>query len=126
MAYKKGHKTWNKGKKGIRFNTGRIHFKKGQHPSFFTEFKKGEPQPKGNKHSEWKGDKVGYSGLHHWIIRWKGQPNTCEKCGKTGLTGKKIHWANIDHKYRRVLDDYIRLCISCHQLYDFEKGFRKL
>jgi len=66
----------------------------------------------------WKGDMVGYSGVHAWVRQWKGQPSTCEKCGKEGLSGRKIGWANIDHKYRRVLDDYIRLCTPCHRQYD--------
>jgi len=125
MAFQKGHKV-NLGKKHSlkrRRKSSLAH--KGQHSSPNTEFKKGMLQLKDKDNLNWKGDKVGYNGLHHWIIRWKGQPTTCEKCGKSGLSGKKIHWANIDHKYRRVLDDYIRLCISCHQLYDFKMGFRK-
>jgi hypothetical protein len=70
------------------------------------------------KHPFWQGDKVNYRNLHTWVVRWKGQPKICEKCGKSGLSGKMIHWANIDHKYRRVLDDFIRLCAKCHKQYD--------
>lgn len=70
------------------------------------------------KNPFWKGDRVGYVGLHLWVQKWKGKPETCEKCGREGLTGRQIGWANIDHKYRRVLDDYIRLCRKCHKNYD--------
>lgn len=72
----------------------------------------------------WKGNKVGYVGVHVWVVRYKGRPNICSKCGVTKLNARAMHWANIDHKYRRVLDDYIRLCVKCHYEYDLEKGLR--
>lgn len=72
----------------------------------------------GEKSPVWKGNKVGYHALHGWVKRWKGEPNLCEKCGTT--TSRMYHWANIDHQYRRVLDDYIRLCVPCHKVYDRE------
>lgn len=75
-----------------------------------------------SKNWNWRGDKVKYSSLHQWVLKYKGNIKLCQKCGIT--TAKKYEWANIDHKYRRVLDDYIRLCCSCHRLFD-NKG-RKL
>jgi hypothetical protein len=84
--------------------------------------RKGKNAGKNNK--EWKGEDASYVAFHQWVVQWKGRPDTCEKCGKSGLTGHKIHWANIDHKYRRVLDDYIRLCAGCHYEYDQENDLR--
>ena len=49
----------------------------------------------------------------------------CEMCGKSGLKGRQIQWANIDHKYRRVLDDYIHMCAKCHGEYDRIHNLRK-
>jgi len=52
---------------------------------------------------------------------WKGKAKFCENCGKIGeKVGDRwnIDWANIDHKYRRVLEDYIGLCKKCHRKYD--------
>lgn len=72
----------------------------------------------GKDNLEWKGEKAGYVPKHLWIQRQKGKPTKCEHCGKDGLTGRKIHWANIDHKYRRILSDWIRLCAKCHKKYD--------
>lgn len=66
----------------------------------------------------WKGDDVGYWGLHHWVIRNLGQPDICDHCGKSGLKGKAIHWANKSHKYKRDLSDWLRLCVRCHKIYD--------
>lgn len=65
----------------------------------------------------WKGDDVGYWGVHKWIEKQKGKPRVCEHCGATRKE-KRFHWANIDHKYRRNLDDYISLCVPCHKKYD--------
>jgi len=79
----------------------------------------------GEKSCFWKGDDVSYAGIHQWVKKWKGSPDTCEKCGRSGLTGRQIDWANIDHQYRRVLDDYIRMCRKCHGIYDKEHGLRK-
>lgn len=80
---------------------------------------------KWKKHPAWKGKNASYYAIHIWVNRWKGTPNTCEQCGKTGLKRQQIHWANIDHKYRRVLDDYIRLCAKCHGEFDKSDGKRK-
>ena len=72
----------------------------------------------GMKHHNWKGDKVGYVGLHSWVVKHFGKPDTCEHCGTAGLSGRKINWANKSHKYLRDLSDWLRLCVSCHKKYD--------
>lgn len=68
-------------------------------------------------HPHWKGEKVGYFALHTWVQRHKGKARECQNCGKVGKS-KAIQWANKDHKYRRVLEDYISLCVQCHEDYD--------
>jgi len=144
-------------------NTG--WFKKGQHNSPNTEFKKGtsirlgikhteEAKEKikaararqipiwtGRKHSEkslqkmsnslkglnkgienskWKGENVGYRGLHTWIQRTLGTPEQCTHCPKIA-TGHSMHWANRSGEYRRDISDWIRLCAKCHGIYDSNK-----
>ena len=89
-------------------------FKKGHKPS------PNRILPKGIKHHNWKGKNVGYRGLHYWIRRIKGNPIKCENCGYVSKKPKDMHWANIDHKYRRNPDDYIALCRKCHKLYDLK------
>jgi len=64
----------------------------------------------------WKGDNVGYSALHRWIRRHKGTPSFCEGCGSE--KEKRYEWASISHNAKRDLDDYIRLCSSCHHKFD--------
>lgn len=75
-----------------------------------------ERQEKNSIH--WKGNNVGYGGLHYWVYKWLGKPDTCEHCGKIGLSGKQIHWANKSGNYLRDKNDWIRLCVSCHKKYD--------
>lgn len=72
-------------------------------------------------HYKWKGNDVGYGGLHRWVKKWLGKPCTCEFCGKTGLKGRQIHWANKSQEYKRDLNDWLRLCVSCHKSYDSRK-----
>ena len=60
---------------------------------------------------------AGYRAVHLWVQKWKGIPKKCESCGTE--KAKKYEWANIDHKYCRVLEDYIRMCTSCHRKYDY-------
>lgn len=101
----KGSTPWNKGKKmtdSCREANRNGHLGK----------KTGKDNP------NWKDDKVGYHALHDWVERYLGKPDTCEYCGKSGLSGKNIHWANKSHKYKRKLNDWIRLCVNCHLKYD--------
>lgn len=86
-----------------------------------TQYKKGHLPTyleKGEKHCGWKGDRVTYWGLHKWVMRNFGQPDTCENCKTSGLKARQIHWANLSHLYKRNRDDWARLCQSCHRLYD--------
>ena len=102
--FKKGLVPWNKDMKGI-------------HLSPSSEFKKGENI--GNKNNQWKGDKVGYFALHHWIRRHKGMPKFCMWCGNQ----KNIEWANLDHKYERNLISWSPMCRKCHINYDRQTGW---
>ena len=106
--FKKGHK------EGERFKKGHAPWNKGLR-SFV----------RGARNGMWKGDGVGYIPLHLWVGRELGKSGTCEHCDKSGLSGAKIHWANKDHKYRRNLKDWLRLCSSCHKIYDLENGLSK-
>lgn len=112
---------WNKGKTGVYSIESRLRMGaklKGRHRSINTEFKKGENV--GSKHRSWKGDKAEYTSIHSWVSRWKGRPKKCEKCGTTDK--KRYEWANISGEYKRDLNDYIRLCKSCHTKLDINRS----
>ena len=111
---------------------------KGQHLSPATEFKLTKGKPRcldcgkelynynaiycklhaqfGERGSSWKGDNVGYGALHHWVKKNLGEPLICWYCNTS--TAKKYHWANRSGEYKRDLNDWFRLCVSCHHFYD--------
>lgn len=92
-----GKTPWNKGLQGI-------------HLSPESEWKTGEQREEENY--KWKGDKVGYWGIHSFIERKLGKPKKCEICG---ITIGRFHWHNINGKYRRDFADWRRLCPKCHK-----------
>lgn len=73
----------------------------------------------GKDHPHYK-EKLQYHYLHTWIRKIKGPAKKCKDCGST----KRVNWSNKDHKYRRVLADYVERCERCHVKYDKEKGLR--
>jgi len=108
--FKKGYTPWNKGKKGYT-NAG----------SFVSR------DTEGTKNNKWKGDKVGYFGLHTWVHRKLGRPTSCTHCGSKGKKNGRnwsIHWANKSQEYLRDIEDWIPLCISCHIKYDMTQEWK--
>jgi len=71
---------------------------------------------RGEKNPFWKGDSVGYYGVHRWIETIFGKPKFCEKCKST--KEKWYDWANISGEYKRDKNDWMRLCRKCHMLED--------
>lgn len=63
----------------------------------------------------WKGDEATYQAKHHWIEKQQGKPNKCQHCG---ITTGIIEWANIGHKYKRDIKDWVRLCRKHHRQMD--------
>jgi len=80
-----------------------------------TAFVKGENL--NEKHPLWKGEDAHIKAKHSWVKRHKGKAQQCSVCEKTNEY-HTIDWANIDHNYRRVLEDYVPMCRSCHRHYD--------
>ncbi len=134
--FKKGHTSPNKGHKGIHLSP-KTEFKKGA-PNWWKGKKRGPLSEERKKqiseslkggtreniktwhnegHPRWKGEDAGYVSKHMWVRKHKGKPLVCEHCGVT-REEKRLSWANKDHKYRRVLSDYIPLCYPCHKKYD--------
>ena len=115
MAFEIGNKLRQGLKPTNAFNNERIPWNKGIKTGIVPPnvFKVG--QFADEKHPQWKGDNVGYFGIHKWIERKLGKPNKCEFCGKVKGV---FQWASKSREYTRKLDDWIRLCVSCHHKYD--------
>ena len=101
--------------RGKKFQKGYIPWNKGM------KF----PQWSQEGHPNWKGKSIKYDGLHRWVYLKLGKPDTCKHCGKNGLKGIQIQWANKSGRYLRELKDWIRLCAGCHKKYDVLKRKKK-
>jgi hypothetical protein len=115
-----GKAPWNKGTKGV-MKPNITSFKKGHKTR--NPFK--SEQVSGPNNVKWKGDKVGYDGLHDWISYHYGKPHYCEFCERTELPHRSYNWANKTGKYTRDRDDWMRLCVSCHKKYDIKNKISK-
>ena len=69
----------------------------------------------GEHSSSWKGDEVGYFGLHARIKKILKKPLKCNFCGRI----KPLDLANKSHEYKFELDDWVWLCRKCHVKYDW-------
>ena len=133
---------WNKGLKGKQTaNAGS--FKKGEHRNKATEFKKGLiPWNKGIPRNEetkqkiretkairkylytprtgelnpmWKKDRdIGYTQKHRIMRKAFVNIKECQNCGSID----DLEIANISGKYLLNINDWKKLCISCHKKYD--------
>jgi len=67
------------------------------------------------------GDTVGIGAVHARLRTERGTPSVCKHCGTT--TARRYDWAftGDDHQnggFSLDLNDYIRLCRSCHLRFD--------
>ncbi len=74
----------------------------------------------GESNGSWKGDNIGYSGLHGWIRKILGKANNCEECLTT--KARRYEWANINGEYKREPSDWKQLCRKCHIAFDKREG----
>lgn len=109
-SFKRGLIPWNKGTEGVCKPNG-TSFKKVEHKSIKTEFTSETTSNANN--NKWRGDDVGYYGLHQWIARRLGKANHC--CFCDGIKAKKYYWHNISLEYKRDIDDWQSICPSCHK-----------
>lgn len=68
----------------------------------------------GINNKRWKGDNVGYVGLHTWVKNHKPRVELCQICN----IKKSEELANISQKYKRDINDFMWLCKKCHNAQD--------
>lgn len=72
--------------------------------------------PRGKDSPNYKGSEAGYRALHLRVERARGKPRLCEKCGTTEAV--RYEWALRPGGSYENIDDYDRLCPSCHHTQD--------
>ena len=72
----------------------------------------------GEKNPNWKGDKVGYFGLHVQIKSRKPKPLLCEIC----QSAPPLDLTSINDCYQRSLNSWRWLCRKCHMESDDRMG----
>jgi len=124
MPFKKGNIPWNKNKKGVQtaWNKGKTNVQEytEERNKRISQTMKG--QRTNEENNNWKGDEVNKGAIHGWLWRHYGEAkeHKCEHCGKQAQD-----WANIDHSYKRIREDYMTLCRSCHQKWDYKYNGRR-
>ena len=68
----------------------------------------------GKNNPMWRGNSIGYHGLHYRIKRKLIDPGKCNNCNQI----KKLDLANISGKYKKELNDWEWLCRKCHMQKD--------
>lgn len=105
-------------------------FKKGEIPPGSNPFPKGHKLYSGEKNGMWRGDSVGYSGVHRWVRSRLPEPELCQQCGIKPPRRKNrtpLELANITGVYTRAFENWKYLCPKCHYYSDKRKqeGMRK-
>lgn len=73
---------------------------------------------KGEGHPNWKGDSVGYFGIHDWLYSEYGNASRCENKNCSGDC-KTFEWAKRKGvRYMRRRENFIQMCVICHRSYD--------
>ena len=83
--------------------------------------RKNSEAKKGENHPNWRGDNVGYQGIHTRVRKVKSKPENCEICGLPEFYENlgRIELSNIqNHQYTDNPDDYQYVHHSCHAEYD--------
>ena len=142
--FKKGHNTWNKGRKGLQgANSGS--FQKGEHRSFKTEFKKGNIRPEewkektrfkligrkrpeisGEKNPNWQGgiSKKPYPFNFNKELKElikKRDNYICQICNKNPI---RLVVHHIDYNKKNCNpDNLITLCYTCHCRTNYKRKY---
>jgi hypothetical protein len=80
-------------------------------------------RPIAEKNNMWKGDKVGYAGLHKWVRKYLPKPDFCQLCHIV----PPCEVSNISRQYVRDITDWQWVCHRCHMIYDniYERVLRR-
>ena len=107
-----GKKHSDEARKKISETRKKIYF--GSNTTWFGKKRPNMVWLQGENNPSWKGDKVGYVGLHIWVRKHLPIPELCQICEEV----PPIHLANITGIYNRDFINWQYLCALCHVTYD--------
>lgn len=84
----------------------------------YLEGKKVAIRRPGELNPAWKGDAAGYDAIHKWLYNNKVRTGECNLC----FSVSKTQFANISGTYQRDVTDFFEACVSCHRLFDYNRG----
>ena len=113
--FQPGDRPWNYGLKGCYSNETITKMSKFQKERFVNP----------ENHPQWKGDNVGYQGIHRWLRITYGKAYKCENNNCNYKNPKMFEWANISGIYKRDRSHYKMLCSSCHKKLDYTEQKRE-
>ena len=86
---------------------------------------------KGEKHCNWKGENVGITSKHIWLINNYGSASHCENRDNhifdfecNNISDKYAYALKNDKEYKKNKENFYELCYSCHKKYDLKKGWK--
>lgn len=80
---------------------------------------------RGENGGNWKGDDVGYHGVHSWLKREYGKADKCENPNCEYENPNQFDWALLRGKtYERNREHFLMLCRGCHLKYDITEEKR--
>lgn len=77
------------------------------------------PVRSGEDNHNWRGEDVGYHGMHIRVRKQRGKADHCERCGASD-PALNYDWASLVDNPRSV-DDFAPMCRSCHRKFDAER-----
>lgn len=75
---------------------------------------------RGKRHPLWRGDNIGYAGVHQWFRETYPPPSQCSHCKQA----RKLEAANRSGRYLRRKYDWVYLCHPCHVKMDADNHKR--
>lgn len=76
----------------------------------------------GPEHPSWKGDDIGSSQAHSWLLANHPKTGICEECGEhvgaSGSSGTHHAFKHHPQPHTRNREDYRELCPACHRAFD--------
>lgn len=77
---------------------------------------------RGANNPNWAGDDINYGGMHDRVRAVRGSADYCIHRNAINCTSTTYQWAQIHETSGLDIYDYVPMCVSCHNRYDYRGG----